>query len=50
MPPGVNARSLGKHLKRVKGRIVRGRRIVAVAEGRMGLTWRLEEAGAGLAG
>ena len=44
-PRGVNARSLGWFLKRRRGRIVGGRRIVAVAEGRTGLMWRLEEAG-----
>lgn len=44
-PRGVNARSVGVYLKTKKGRIVGGRRIVAVAEGNMGKLWRLEEAG-----
>lgn len=42
-PRGVSARALGWYLKKKRGRIVGGRRIVSVGEGNTGLMWRLEE-------
>lgn len=44
-PRGVSPRSLGWYLKKKRGRITAGRRIVATGEGRLSLTWRLEEVG-----
>jgi hypothetical protein len=44
-PRGVSAKSVGKYLARMKGRIVRGRRIVMVPDDKAGATYRLEAAG-----
>lgn len=44
-PRGASPKAVGWYLKKVKGRIVNGRRIVAVAEGREGLAYRVEVPG-----
>ena len=44
-PRGVNPKKLGWYLKKVKGQIARGRRIVPVREERVGLAYRLEVPG-----
>ena len=46
-PRGANPKSVGIYLKRVKGTIRDGRRIVVVREERTGLAYRLEKPGAG---